>query len=82
MIDGVKARYSNGAIMLLEPLDIEEGANLRVSIEVESPASRADRSRKALRAAAGGWKGSHDPDELIRDIYEARLAGSRHESEA
>ena len=82
MIDGVKARYSNGAIMLLEPLDIEEGANLRVSIEVESPASRADRSRKALRAAAGGWKGSHNPDELIRDIYEARLTGSRHESEA
>lgn len=82
MIDGVKARYSNGAIMPLEPLDIEEGANLRVSIEVESPASRADRSRKALKATAGGWKGSHNPDELIRDIYEARLTGSRHESEA
>ena len=79
MIDSVKARYSNGVIMPLEPLDIEEGANLRVSIEVESPASHADRSRKALRAAAGGWKGTHDPDELIRDIYEARLTGTRRE---
>ena len=35
MIDGVKARYSNGAIVPLERLDIEEGANLSISIEVE-----------------------------------------------
>ena len=63
--------------MPLEPMDIEEGASLRVSVEVESQASRAERGLKALRAAAGGWKGTHDPEELIRDIYEARLAGSR-----
>ena len=81
MLNGVKAKYSKGAIMPLEPLDIEEGANLRVSIEIEPDASRAERSRKALRAAAGGWKGSHDPDELIRDIYEARLTGSRPDPE-
>ena len=35
MISGVKAKYSNGAIVPLERLDIEEGANLSVSIEVE-----------------------------------------------
>ena len=35
MIDGVKARYSNGAIVPLERLDIEEGARLSISIEVE-----------------------------------------------
>ena len=64
--------------MPLEPLDIEEGASLRVSVEVESPASRAERGLRALRAAAGGWKGTHNPDELIRNIYEARLEGSRH----
>ena len=74
----VRARYKKGAIMPLEPLDIEEGASLRVSVEVESRASRTERGLKALRAAAGGWKGSHNPDELIRDIYEARLEGSRH----
>ena len=78
----VKARYRKGAIMPLEPLDIEEGASLRVSVEVESDASRAERGLQALRAAAGGWKGSHDPDELIRNIYEARLAGSRHKQES
>ena len=81
MVDGVKARYSKGAIMPLEPLDIEEGASLRINIEVESRTARGERGLKALRAAAGGWKGTHDPDELIRDIYEARLTGSRHELE-
>ena len=82
MLDSVRARYSKGAIMPLEPLDIEEGASLWINIQVESGASRAERSRKALRAAAGGWKGTHDPDDLIRDIYEARLRGSRHELES
>ncbi len=46
MINDVKARYSNGAIVLLEQLDIEEGANLSISIEVEpdheKPTSGAD----------------------------------------
>ncbi len=74
----VRARYRRGAIMPQEPLDIEERASLLVSVEVESRASRAERGLKALRAAAGGWKGSHNPDELIRNIYEARLEGSRH----
>ena len=64
--------------MPLEPLDIEERASLLVSVDVESRVSRAERGLKALRAAAGGWKGSHNPDELIRNIYEARLEGSRH----
>ena len=77
-----KARYSNGAIVPLEPLDIQEGANLSVSIDVESRASRAERGLKALRATAGGWKDTRDADELIQDIYEARLAGSRKEREA
>ena len=74
----VRARYQKGAIMPLEPLDIEEGASLRVSVEVESQASCTERGLKALRAAAGGWKDTHNADELIRNIYEARLEGSRH----
>ena len=82
MITGVKAKYSKGAILPMEPLEIEEGASLSISIEVEPPTTRDERSRQALRAAAGGWKGTHNPDELIRDIYEARLTGSRREQES
>lgn len=81
MISGVKATYSKGAIVPLEPLDIEEGAELSVSVEVESRTSRAKRGLKALRTTAGRWKGGHDPDELIRDIYEARLSGTKQERE-
>ena len=78
----VRATYSNGAIFPLEPLAIEEGANLSVSVEVESRESRAERGIRALRATAGGWNGTRNPDELIRNIYEARLAGSRQYEEA
>ena len=81
MISGVKATYSKGAIVPLKPLDIEEGAELFVSVEVESQTARAERGRKALRATTGRWKGTHDPDELIRDIYQARMSGTRQEQE-
>ena len=82
MVNSVRATYSKGAIVPLEPLDLEEGANLSISIEVESKASRAERGLKALRATAGSWKGAQDADELVREIYEARLAGSRPERDS
>lgn len=56
MIDGVKARYSKGAIVPLEPLDIEEGANLSISIEVKpnhknpSPRTEGERLNQTLDA--------------------------------
>ena len=79
MISGVKATYSKGAIVPLKPLDIEEGADLSISVEVESRTARAKRGLKALRATAGRWKGTRDPDELIRDVYQARLTGTKRE---
>ena len=77
MINSVEARYLNGAIVPLETLDIEEGASLLVSVEVQPQVSDAKRGLKALRATAGGWKGTHDPDELISNIYESRLVNTR-----
>ncbi len=74
MIVKVKAIFSNGTLTPLEPLDLEEGEEVMVSIE-DIPS--LDRKIEALREAAGGWKGSHDPEELKRMIYEARITGSR-----
>ena len=37
MIASVKARYSNGALVPLEPLDLEEGKEVVVSVEDATP---------------------------------------------
>ena len=76
MIASVKAKYSNGALMPLEPLDLEEGKEVTVSIE---EAGSPEESFHAWKVAAGAWKGTHDPDELLRNIYSDRLVNSRPE---
>ena len=72
----VKAKFSDGHIVPLEPLEIEEGAELSVEIDVEPRGSDEERMKRTM-SAAGGWKGHHDPEELKRTLYEARLSGSR-----
>ena len=74
MLKTIKAKYSNGVIEPLEKLDLEEGAELLVQIQEEK---NSEDALEALKASAGGWVGLHDPDELKRMIYEARIAGSR-----
>ncbi len=70
----VRARYSKGVLEPLEAIDLEEGAEVSLSIE-EEPSPKHD--PEAMRAGAGGWVGQHDPEELKRTIYEARITGSR-----
>ena len=69
-----RARYSKGVLEPLEAIDLEEGAEVSLSIE-ETPSPKHD--PEAMRAGAGGWVGQHDPEELKRTIYEARITGSR-----
>ncbi len=40
MIANVKARFSNGALMPLEPLDLEEGDEVMVSVEATPAPNR------------------------------------------
>ena len=42
-----------------------------------APAAKGEAAGSGIRKAAGAWKGSHDPDELIRNIYASRREGSR-----
>ena len=64
MISGVKARYSKGAIVPLEPLDIEEGAALSISIEVEPDRNNPD-------STSGGDYPNRTLDALyIEDYFE------------
>ena len=44
MIANIKARYENGVLMLLEPLDLEEGQEVVVSIEDAAPQANGKES--------------------------------------
>lgn len=62
----IKARYAHGVLEPLEPLELEEGKELVVTIE--EPPSAEDR----FEQAAGSWAGLIDAEEFLRDIYLAR----------
>ncbi len=76
MIEKIRARFSRGLLMPLEPLELEDGEEVTVSIGMGPHFSDEERLR-ITQSAAGSWKGSHDPEKLKRMLYEARLTGSR-----
>ena len=73
----VRARYPNDKLTPLEPIDLKEGEEVTVPIDDKPELSDEERLAR-FKAAAGGWKGLHDPDEFKRMIYQARMDGSRH----
>ena len=73
----VKGRFSGGVIELLEEVELEEGYEVIVTIERVVKKVDKERDREEFIASAGGWKGTHDPEELKRIIYESRISGSR-----
>ncbi len=70
----IRARFSKGKIEPLEEVDLKEGEEVRVIIPDRLKGKRVI---EALRATAGAWKGTHDPEELKRNIYADRLISSR-----
>ena len=74
----IKAKYSKRVFVPQESLDLEAGKEVVVPVgEIVSPGSAVE----SLGASAGGWIGMHDPEQLKRKIYEARIAGSRKKPE-
>lgn len=69
----VKAIFSGGVLIPQENLTLEEGENVILSIAEHS----VERSLAALRASAGAWEGTHDPDVLKEKIYSDRRRDSR-----
>ena len=74
MLATIKAKFSKGALIPLEPLDLEEGEEVTVSIEDHRPPNESPRT---LHEISGAWKGIHDPEELLRRIYSDRQPYSR-----
>lgn len=71
----VKARFCNGVIVPLEPLELEEGAELRITVTLK-PILSDEEGREALRKAAGGWVGLGDGEALKRELHRAKMLGS------
>ncbi len=78
MIAKIKARYSNGVLTPLEPIELNEGDEVTISVGTRSPLSSEER-REMLRSLVGAWKGRVDGEAMKRQICEARRVGSREE---
>lgn len=70
-----RARIKNGVLEPLEKIDLPEGTE--VIVVVHRTPSNFD--VEASRRTAGSWKDKVDADELIRNIYAARLIATRPE---
>lgn len=69
----IRARIQRGKIVPVRALKMAEGTEVMVTINTVP--SKADLER--FKKAAGAWKGHMDAEKMIRDIYEARIAGTR-----
>ena len=74
-IRSVRARYRNG---VLEPLDtLELAEDQEVLLTLDDQPDRAP-DVEEFKQAAGAWADMfEDPEQFIRDLYQARIDGSR-----
>jgi predicted DNA-binding antitoxin AbrB/MazE fold protein len=75
MTKTIRARITKGVIEPLEKMDLPEGKEVSVTI-FEIPSNE---DLEAFSRSAGGWKGTLNADELIRNIYADRLVSTRLE---
>ena len=75
----LRAKFSNGVLTPLDKLDLEEGAEVTVSIDDEPELSLEDRV-EILRSTAGAWADNSEYWENFKEyIYEARSRGLNDE---
>ena len=68
----VKAKYANGVLTPALPLDIQEGAEVTLSLEVVHELSLEERI-KITKSTAGAWAGNSEYwEKMERKIYESR----------
>jgi predicted DNA-binding antitoxin AbrB/MazE fold protein len=71
----IRARVRGGALEPVERVDLQEGAEVTVTIIRVSPKRTGD----PFERAAGGRKGLIDADEFMRNVYHDRLLCTRPE---
>jgi len=70
----VKARYHQGKIEPLEPLELEEGDELVVTV-TRQESHGAD--QEGTTPTFGAWKDLLDCEQFEKDVYESRLIRTR-----
>jgi predicted DNA-binding antitoxin AbrB/MazE fold protein len=73
MAGTIRARVKGGMLEPLDTLNLPEGKEVTVTI-LDVPSAR---DVDAFRRSAGGWKGTIDAEELIKNIYADRLISTR-----
>lgn len=76
MLQIIKARYIKGRIEPIEPLLLEEGAEVEVTVSVTSPMIGTS---QATRSTAGAWSTLLDCEEFEEELYQNRLINNRPE---
>ena len=75
MAGTIRVRVKGGMLEPLDTLNLPEGKEVTVTI-LDVPSAR---DVDAFRRSAGGWKGTIDAEELIKNIYADRLIATRPE---
>ena len=73
MLKTIKAKFTDGVLVPLEPVAFHEGDEILLSFDDGCDLSPEERSKISM-AAAGGWVGI-DGEELKRLIYTSRHRG-------
>ncbi len=74
MAQSVKATYEDGVLKPSQTLDLDEGESVVVTI---SGRRITEKDLALMRSSFGAWRGKVDAEKMIREIYEARIAGTR-----
>jgi hypothetical protein len=74
MVKQVKVRYRRGVLEPLEPLDIEEGTELTVTLSTSEATPTA---ANPTAATAGAWASLLDCEGFEQELYTNRLLQTR-----
>jgi predicted DNA-binding antitoxin AbrB/MazE fold protein len=74
MLKTIKARYHRGCLEPLEPLGLEEGDEVAITI---TPAEPATPDEDPTAATAGAWKDLLDCQVFEEEVYQNRLLHTR-----
>ena len=73
MVKKVRARYSDGSLTPLAPLDLSEGELVTLTIEVESRISKEERTEK-MKSDAEVWTEQEDLEKIRRAVNGPKLS--------